>query len=82
MENRTIEDEIFDEIAGVLTKKDYIPGTNEDLTIACRICGENTKRGKYYVRVIEEPRMSTPYLFICPECYNSLQEGENYEEHN
>lgn len=79
MENRTIEDKIFDYLTGGLRKKDYVKGSNEDLTIECRMCGDNTKRGEYYVRLQKEPDSTYPYGFICPDCYNHLKEGDTNE---
>ena len=68
----TIEDEIFSACTNVY-KDCYDKGTNEDLTVECRMCGVNTKRGDYYKRNdLIEPDSTLPYLFICPDCYNSL----------
>lgn len=73
----TIEDEIFSACANVY-KENYSEGTNEDLTVECRMCGVNTKRGKYFKRNdLLEPDSSLPYLFICPDCYNSLPNKED-----
>lgn len=67
----TIEDDIF--VAETeLTKEDFVKGTNKDLSIECRICGENTPRGKYFTRRNEAPDSQQPYAFICRECYHSL----------
>lgn len=73
----TIEDEIFSACANVY-KDNYSEGTNEDLTVECRMCGANTKRGEYFKRNdLLEPDSTLPYLFICPDCYNSLPNKED-----
>ena len=73
--NETIEDILFKDLVD-LTKDDYEKGTNPDLTIECRMCGENTKRGKYYKRKEAESN-DTPYLFICRDCYEELPDGRD-----
>ena len=70
-EPETIEDILFKDLVD-LTQKDYHKGTNEDLTVECRMCGENTKRGKYYARNNDEPDSTLAYMFICPKCYRRL----------
>lgn len=72
VEVETIEDMMLKEEISV-TKKDYTRGTNEDLSIECRICGENTRRGEYYKRVDGEDN-DIPYLFICKNCYDWLED--------
>ena len=77
LEGCTIEDEIFSACSEVY-KDNYGEGTNEDLTVECRMCGVNTKRGRYYKRNdLLEPDSTLPYLFICPDCYNSLPNKED-----
>ena len=73
-EPMTIEDEIFNACCNV-SKANYDKGTNEDLSIECRMCGENTKRGEYYKRIdCIDPDAELPYLFICKDCYNKCFE--------
>lgn len=69
-EPKTIEDSIFlNDVE--LTQDDYERGTNKDLSVECRMCGENTPRGKFY-RLKNAVDSNTPYLFICRDCYHLL----------
>ena len=70
IEPHTIEDSIFINDAN-LTQEDYERGTNKNLSVECRICGENTKRGKFYKKKDAKDN-NEPYLFICRECYHML----------
>lgn len=72
----SIEDKMFEQEVG-LTRTDYAKGTNEDLSVECRMCGEVTPRGKYYKRVGVETN-EAPYLVICEDCYKSLPLTEEY----
>lgn len=75
VKNVSIEDKIFIEDTR-LTKDMYKKGTNKDLSVECRICGENTPRGKYFVRTDSTPDSQQPYMFICKDCWNQLPEDE------
>lgn len=70
-EPTTVEDKMFIEDTR-LTQDMYAKGTNKDLSIECRICGDNTPRGKYYARTDGTPDSLKPYNFICKDCYNQL----------
>lgn len=71
----TIEDEML--LAEMeVTQEDYRKGTNEDLSVECRICGENTPRGKYYCRK-DCTTPHVPYAFICKDCYRILPKDED-----
>lgn len=71
---RSIEDEIFNSMAKVRQSM-YRAGTNQDLTVECRMCGEVTARGEYYARCDQAyPDEQLPFLFICPDCYDGLEE--------
>lgn len=76
-EPTTIEDKLFLEDTK-LTQDMYKKGTNKDLSIECRICGENTTRGKYFVRKDSAGNPDTPYNFICKDCWNELP--SDYED--
>lgn len=71
-EAETIEDKMLKEQI-TLTKKDYIKGINQDLSVECRMCGEITPRGKFYKRVDAQDN-NTPYLVICEKCYRWLED--------
>lgn len=78
-EPQTIEDILFQDCVD-LTKQDYHKGTNSDLTIECRMCGENTRRGKYYARNgVTDTNQDISYMFICPKCYKELPDGRDKE---
>lgn len=78
-EPTTIEDKLFLEDTR-LTQDMYRRGTNKDLSIECRICGDNTQRGKYFVRCDSDcPTPDDPYSFICPHCWEELPcDGEEF----
>lgn len=71
----TIEDKILMAEMEVC-QDDYKEGTNPDLSVTCRICGENTPRGKYYCRIDGEKDSSMDYMFICKDCYRILPEDK------
>lgn len=72
-EPSTIEDILFLEDAQ-LTQDMYKKGTNKDLTIECRICGDNTPRGNYYALKDCTSENLSPHCLICEDCYNNLPE--------
>lgn len=74
-EPKTIEDAILLEETN-LTQEDYERGTNRNLSVECRMCGENTKRGKFYKRIVADSN-ETPYLFICRDCYHLLPQDKS-----
>lgn len=71
-EVETIEDRMLKEQITV-TKSDYVKGTNQDLSVECRMCGEVTPRGKFYKRV-DANDGEVPYLVICEDCYKWLED--------
>lgn len=73
-EPKTIEDKIFLNDVDI-TQDDYERGTNRNLSVECRLCGENTPRGKFY-RKRNATSDNDPYLFICRECYHLLPEDK------
>ena len=66
----TIEDRMFlNDVE--LTQEDYERGTNKNLSVECRMCGENTRRGKFYKKK-DVKDSNDPYSFICRDCYHLL----------
>lgn len=74
IKNDMIEDEIFNQ----LVKLDVLDYEEAKYPHECSICGETSEK-TYRHRFIDEGDKdlcdSTPYLFICEDCYLDAREG-------
>ena len=78
-QNNRIEDKIFAsalEAKGIKrTKGMYTKGLYPH---TCRMCGENSRDIQSYILKSEYVTdFNTPYLFICEECYEELDDEKN-----